>query len=363
MVNVRLEDVTKSYEDTVAVKNLNHEIRDKDLAVLVGPSGCGKSTTLRMIAGLETPTSGEIYIDDKVVNDLSPTERDVAMVFQELALYPHMTAYDNMAFGLRNLDYSDDEIEEKIEGAVEYLGIEELMDRKPSRMSGGQRQRVALGRALVRDPDVYLWDEPLSSLDAKQRRKMRAELQEIHKEIGATTILVTHDQTEAFTMGDRIAVMNDGEILQSGEPRDIYKDPNSEFVGGFMGSPPMNFFDCSIVENNGDLFLDGGEFSFPIPFDIEDDLKEGISKTEVRLGVRPEHINIVKSKSSETISAEIRVIEKMDTYQLVHLTIGGMDSVMKADPDLGVEVDTQVEVKFEPEEICIFEKASGKSLL
>ena len=257
MAQVLLKDLNKKYDEVHAVKDVNLHIRDKEFMVLVGPSGCGKSTTLRMVAGLEEITAGEIAIGDRVVNDLPPKDRDIAMVFQNYALYPHMSVYDNMAFGLKMRKFAKAEIEKRVKDAAQILGIQELLKRKPRQLSGGQRQRVAVGRAIVRHPQVFLFDEPLSNLDAKLRVQMRVELKKLHDRLETTAIYVTHDQVEAMTLGDRVVVMKDGWIQQVGEPLELYGTPANKFVAGFIGSPAMNFVDVTINEVNGALVADG----------------------------------------------------------------------------------------------------------
>ncbi|HEY8497197.1 MAG TPA: sn-glycerol-3-phosphate ABC transporter ATP-binding protein UgpC, partial [Limnochordales bacterium] len=256
MARVVLENVTKRYGNVVAVNKANLVIEDEEFVVLVGPSGCGKSTTLRMIAGLEEITEGNIYIGDRLVNDVPPKDRDIAMVFQNYALYPHMNVYDNMAFGLKLRKFPKDEIDRRVREAARMLGIEHLLDRKPKQLSGGQRQRVAVGRAIVREPAAFLMDEPLSNLDAKLRVQMRAELSKLHNRLRTTTIYVTHDQTEAMTMGDRIVVMKDGFIQQVGAPLEIYENPNNVFVAGFIGSPAMNFLNAVLRRDGDDVVVD-----------------------------------------------------------------------------------------------------------
>jgi len=271
MANVILKSLTKKFKEVTAVDNVNIEIKDKEFAVLVGPSGCGKTTTLRAIAGLEEATSGEIYIGDKLVNDVQPKDRDIAMVFQNYALYPHMDVYNNMAFGLKLRKFPKKEIDQRVEEAAEILGIENLLKRKPKQLSGGQRQRVAVGRAIVRKPKVFLFDEPLSNLDAKLRKfpkkeiDQRAEISKLHRKLEATIIYVTHDQVEAMTMADRMFIMNDGRLQQAGAPLEVYKKPNNKFVAGFIGSPAMNFIDSKVAKENGDYFIDADSFKVKVP--------------------------------------------------------------------------------------------------
>ncbi len=325
MAEVVLKNVVKRYEgnEEDTVKNISLEIRDKEFMILVGPSGCGKSTTLRMIAGLEEITSGEIYIGEKLVNDLPPKDRDIAMVFQNYALYPHMTVYDNMAFGLKLRGVPRDEIERRVKEAAATLGLEHLLDRKPKALSGGQRQRVALGRAIVRHPSVFLMDEPLSNLDAKLRVQMRAELNKLHKRLQTTVIYVTHDQTEAMTMGDRICVLNNGIVQQCDTPQNIYDNPANKFVAGFIGSPSMNFLDC--VLRQGVLKTDNFELRLPKKLLKQFNLSryEGV---KVTLGVRPEHIYDKSTAPFQTrddiaFDATIEVIEPMGAENYFYLRI------------------------------------------
>ena len=268
MSQVVIRNANKKYDEVHAVKDVNLQIRDKEFMVFVGPSGCGKTTTLRMVAGLEAITSGDILIDDRVVNDLPPMDRDIAMVFQNYALYPHMSVYDNMAFGLKMRKFDKAEIGKRVQRAAEILDIAELLERKPRQLSGGQRQRVALGRAIVRDPKVFLFDEPLSNLDAKLRVQMRVELKKLHERLGTTAIYVTHDQVEAMTLGDRVVVMKDGWVQQVGEPLELYNTPANKFVAGFIGSPAMNFADVTVTEANGSLLAENKGLRIKLPDEI-----------------------------------------------------------------------------------------------
>src|SRR5499426_2750529 len=261
MAQVVLKDLNKKYDEVHAVKDVNLHIRDKEFIVLVGPSGCGKSTTLRMVAGLEEITAGEISIGERIVNDLPPKDRDIAMVFQNYALYPHMSVYDNMAFGLKMRKFTKPEIRKRVQEAAEILDIGQLLQRKPRQLSGGQRQRVALGRAIVRHPQVFLFDEPLSNLDAKLRVQMRVEIKKLHQRLGTTAIYVTHDQIEAMTLGDRVVVMKDGLVQQVGEPLELYNSPANRFVAGFIGSPAMNFADVTLAEKNGHVVAEAAGLS------------------------------------------------------------------------------------------------------
>src|SRR3989339_1304110 len=291
MAKVILEKIEKRFINNPkpAVAEMSLEINDKEFVVLVGPSGCGKSTTLRMIAGLEEITSGRILIDDKVVNEIPPKDRDVAMVFQNYALYPHMTVYDNMAFGLKIRKYPKDEIKRRVMEAAEILGIQELLERRPKQLSGGQRQRVAVGRAIVRKPKVFLFDEPLSNLDAKLRVQMRTELKKIHERLQATMIYVTHDQTEAMTMGDKICVMKDGIVQQIDGPLSLYDKPSNKFVGGFIGNPPMNFVEVDVIKRDEDCYLSEGMFELKMPKEHAERLGSYVGK-KVFIGIRPEDI-------------------------------------------------------------------------
>src|SRR5216117_1960160 len=278
MAQVMMKDLNKKYDEVHAVKDVNLHIRDKEFMVLVGPSGCGKSTTLRMVAGLEEITSGEISIGDRVVNDLPPKDRDIAMVFQNYALYPHMSVYDNMAFGLKMRKFPKPEIQKRVQDAAEILGIQELLKRKPRQLSGGQRQRVAVGRAIVRHPQVFLFDEPLSNLDAKLRVQMRVELKRLHERLETTAIYVTHDQVEAMTLGDRVVVMKDGWIQQVGEPMELYNAPATRFVAGFIGSPAMNFAAVTVTEANGSLIAESSGLRIELPDEIAQRLRGHIGR-------------------------------------------------------------------------------------
>jgi multiple sugar transport system ATP-binding protein len=289
MAGIVLKNVYKSYGDVKIVKDFNLEVPDKEFCILVGPSGCGKTTTLRMVAGLEDITAGDIYIDGIRVNDIPPKNRDIAMVFQNYALYPHMTVYENMGFALKLKGYDRTEIEKRVKEAADILGIGHLLDRKPKQLSGGQRQRVAVGRAIVRKPKVFLFDEPLSNLDAKLRVQMRAELKKLHERLQSTMIYVTHDQTEAMTMGDKICVMKDGIIQQIAGPLELYNQPSNKFVAGFIGSPPMNFFNVDVTASGSDILLKEGTFDITVPVFIKDKIAPYVNKKLV-MGVRPEDI-------------------------------------------------------------------------
>jgi multiple sugar transport system ATP-binding protein len=297
MATVQLKHITKVYEGGVkAVNDVNIDVEDQEFVVLVGPSGCGKSTTLRMIAGLEDITSGELFIDGKVVNEVPPKDRDIAMVFQNYALYPHMTVYDNMAFGLKIRKFPKEEIDQRVREAAKILEIEELLDRKPKALSGGQRQRVAVGRAIVRKPKVFLFDEPLSNLDAKLRVQMRAEISSLHNRLKATMIYVTHDQVEALTMADKIVVMKFGVIQQIGGPLELYNEPQNKFVAGFIGSPPMNFLETKVEKQGEDIYVNEGSFSIKVLPEQAKFLTPYIGKSVV-FGIRPEDVTFSKGSS------------------------------------------------------------------
>ncbi len=325
MANVRFQNVSKIFDRSVtAVAAFDLEIHDKEFVVLVGPSGCGKSTTLRMIAGLENPTSGEIYIGDKLVNDMAPKDRDIAMVFQNYALYPHMTVYENIAYGLRLRKFPKRVIDEKVREAARSLAITELLDRKPKALSGGQRQRVAIGRAIVREPQVFLMDEPLSNLDAKLRNQMRAEILMLRKRLNTTFVYVTHDQTEAMTLGDRIVIMKDGHIQQVGTPQEVFSHPANQFVGGFIGTPQMNFFhgELRLVDDRYQVVVD--DFSVEISKEKQARLRAcSIGTQPVIVGIRPEHLQL----NASGIPADLGVHEMMGSSVHVHLNAQKQDVV------------------------------------
>ena len=311
----------------IAVDDFNLEIADKEFIVLVGPSGCGKSTTLRMVAGLEDITSGELVIDGKVVNDVAPKDRDIAMVFQSYALYPHKTVYENMAFSLRLKKLPKDEIDRKVREAAEILDITQYLDRKPKALSGGQRQRVAIGRAIVRNPKVFLMDEPLSNLDAKLRNQMRAEIIKLRQRIDTTFIYVTHDQTEAMTLGDRIVIMKDGVIQQTGTPQQVFNHPENLFVAGFIGMPQMNFFDAELVKNNGEYAVKLGPATVTLSEDKQRRLREkNVAPQTVTLGVRPENISLTEAEDG--VSGAVDVSEMMGSEVHLHLNAEGKDTVI-----------------------------------
>jgi multiple sugar transport system ATP-binding protein len=320
MVAIKLENVNKKFGKVLTLPNVNLEIQDKEFMVLVGPSGCGKSTTLNLIAGLEYVTEGQIYFDDQDVTFLPPKQRKVAMVFQSYALYPHMNVYDNMAFGLKLSKMPKNEIDKRIKEAASILEIEDLLDRKPKDMSGGQRQRVALGRAVVRDPSVFLFDEPLSNLDAKLRVQTRGEIIKLHKRLKTTLIYVTHDQVEAMSMADRITILNYGKIQQVGTPRDVYNNPKNLFVAGFIGSPSMNFIECEINEDK--LIIDN--IKYPIPADWKGKLE---TKSKLIFGIRPEHVIVSKSPKEGSYLVTLIVFEYLGSDSLLTLKISDKLSI------------------------------------
>lgn len=357
-----MRNVTKIFGGKiVAVKDFSLDVADKEFVVLVGPSGCGKTTTLRMIAGLEEVTSGEIYIDGKLVNDLPPKDRDIAMVFQNYALYPHMTVYDNISFGLRLRNYPKQEIEKRVREAAEILGISSLLDRKPRELSGGERQRVAVGRAIVRNPKVFLFDEPLSNLDAKQRIEMRAEISKLHQRLGATVIYVTHDQVEAMSMGDRIVVMDKGMIQQVADPITLYSKPANKFVASFIGSPPMNFFDGTIVKGEAGYFFVEEErrLELLIPWDQVPAVSRYEGK-EIILGIRPENISRREKPWSRRMKAEgiIEILEPMGAEAFIYVGIKGLSIVVREEEYEGLLVGQRVELFFDMTKAHFFDKGS-----
>jgi multiple sugar transport system ATP-binding protein len=366
MANVVLTNITKRFGDVVAVDDVNLEIADREFVVLVGPSGCGKTTTLRMIAGLEDISGGEISIGDRVVNKLTPMERNIAMVFQSYALYPHMKVFDNMAFGLKMRKIAKEQREEQVKKAAEILGIENLLDRKPKQLSGGQRQRVALGRAIVRDPDVFLFDEPLSNLDAKLRVQMRIELKKLHERLQATVVYVTHDQVEAMTMGDRIVVMKDGIVQQVGKPLDLYNRPVNLFVASFIGSPAMNFVPCQVVEEESRYHIDTGDYRFALP----DSLSSQVSAAkgdEFMFGIRPEHFQNTLAENDRVgdlpvIEATINVIETLGKETFLDLNTGAHSLTALLDADIEAKTHQDIELVPNMDKIHLFSSESGEAI-
>jgi multiple sugar transport system ATP-binding protein len=335
MAGVALHNVVKRFDEVDAVRGINLDIPDKEFLVLVGPSGCGKSTTLRMIAGLEETTSGDIVIDGAVVNDVPPKDRDIAMVFQNYALYPHMTVFENMSFGLKLRRVPRAEIRARVEQAAKILDIADLMTRRPKQLSGGQRQRVAMGRAIVRNPKVFLFDEPLSNLDAKLRVQMRTEIKRVHQQVKTTTVYVTHDQVEAMTLADRVVVMNGGRIEQVGTPHDLYHRPKTRFVAGFIGSPAMNFLPCRVEQNDDGLVLRvADELAFPVPASRIERYRASAGKNLI-LGLRPEHITEPRGDARDArreFTATLDVVEPMGMETMVFFTIGGTEVCARVEP-------------------------------
>lgn len=359
MASVTYRNVIKSFGDVQVIKNLNLDIKDKEFVVFVGPSGCGKSTSLRMLAGLEEITSGEIMIGDRVVNDIPPKDRDIAMVFQSYALYPHMSVYDNMAFGLKLRKTPKSEIDRRVKTAAQSLGLEELLDRKPKQLSGGQRQRVAVGRAIVREPAVFLMDEPLSNLDAKLRVSARAEISRLHKRLETTFIYVTHDQVEAMTMGDRIAVMYDGVLQQVDSPRNLYDSPVNIFVAGFIGTPSMNFFDATLVSEEGKLIVDTGDFRVTVPDDRKKAYSNYVGK-QVTFGIRPEHIHATEFAPPGIVPSPIKgtaeVVELLGHELHVYLRTGKHVPIATIDTRKRLAVGNQVDLVVDMANMHIFDK-------
>ncbi|RSD29254.1 ABC transporter ATP-binding protein [Mesobacillus subterraneus] len=357
MAELKLDHIYKIYDNKVtAVEDFNLHIQDKEFIVFVGPSGCGKSTTLRMIAGLEEISKGDFYIDGKRVNDVPPKDRDIAMVFQNYALYPHMTVYDNMAFGLKLRKFAKDEIDRRVKEAAKILGLEPYLDRKPKALSGGQRQRVALGRAIVRDAKVFLMDEPLSNLDAKLRVQMRAEIAKLHRRLNTTTIYVTHDQTEAMTMATRLVVMKDGIIQQVGAPKDVYENPENVFVGGFIGSPSMNFFNGKLEE--GKFTVNNSSIAIP-----EGKMKvlraQGYVGKDIILGVRPEDLHdepvFIDASQGSTVKATVEVSELTGAETMIYSQFEGQDFVARVDSRTDVTPGQVIELAFDMNKVHFFD--------
>jgi len=363
MVSVALESLSKFFGEVKAVDNVSLNIKDKEFVTLLGPSGCGKTTTLRLIAGLEKPDVGNIYIGEKLVNDLTPKDRNVAMVFQSYALYPHMTVFDNIAFSLKLKKTPKNEISKRVKEVAGLLGIEELLNRKPKALSGGQRQRVALGRAMIREPDVFLMDEPLSNLDAKLRVQMRVELKKLQKDLGVTTVYVTHDQIEAMTMSDRIVLMNEGKMMQVGTSEQVYSNPANIWVAGFIGSPPMNFIDCSLEVKNGETYLVHEDFQLPLPDDVADIVKEKAEGQEIVLGFRPEDLLVTLKREDDAIKAKVYALEPIGDALIVDLLIGESLVKARARADLKLKLESDVYLKIMLDKIHIFDKKSQQAIL
>jgi multiple sugar transport system ATP-binding protein len=363
MAKVELKGISKVYDGNVrAVDNANILVDDKEFVVFVGPSGCGKSTTLRMIAGLEDISEGELYIDGEIMNDVPPKDRNIAMVFQNYALYPHMTVFENMAFGLRIKKVPKDEIQRRVNDAARILDIEKFLDRKPKALSGGQRQRVAVGRAIVRNPKVFLFDEPLSNLDAKLRVQMRAELSDLHIRLNATMIYVTHDQVEAMTMANKIVVMKDGKIQQIGSPLFLYNHPVNKFVAGFIGSPPMNFLTVKVSEKGGSVVLDEGTFELKPTAEHAEYLKKYVGK-EVFFGIRPEDLTYTPKPSDNNLPAKITVVEPLGADIHLWLTTGTQSLVARTEPHYEFKVGDTANFNPRMEKARYFDKETELSVL
>lgn len=369
MATLKFVNINKIYDNKVqAVFDFNLDVRDKEFIVFVGPSGCGKSTTLRMVAGLEEITSGELYINDRLVNDIAPKDRDIAMVFQSYALYPHMTVFDNMAFGLKLRKIPKEEIEKRVNEAAAILGLEPYLNRRPKALSGGQRQRVALGRAIVRSPKVFLMDEPLSNLDAKLRVQMRSEIAKIHERVGATTIYVTHDQTEAMTMATRIVIMKDGHIQQIGSPKEVYNFPANIFVGGFIGSPAMNFLRGKYID--GKFVIEADKTQRRIELDLTDELRkniQGFENEEIVLGIRPEDIYVdgpiaEKNKGSQC-EVECDVVELLGHELIVYGYMNGQRIIVKTSATHDIQVHDKIMFAFDMSRAHCFDPESTNRLV
>ncbi|HEY6024045.1 MAG TPA: sn-glycerol-3-phosphate ABC transporter ATP-binding protein UgpC [Pseudolabrys sp.] len=362
MAEVALHKVVKKFGDIEAVRSIDLDIPDNEFVVLVGPSGCGKSTTLRMIAGLEEITSGDISIGGEVVNDLPPKDRDIAMVFQNYALYPHMTAYENMSFGLKLRKFSKAEIRQRVEHAARILDITELLDRRPKALSGGQRQRVAMGRAIVRNPKVFLFDEPLSNLDAKLRVQMRTEIKRVHQKVKTTTVYVTHDQVEAMTLADRVVVMNSGRIEQIGTPQELYHHPRTRFVAGFIGSPAMNFIPCQLERSGGGLNVRISDtISLPVPSEKAARYQANIGK-QVILGLRPEHITEPRQNGREdggNFSITLDVVEPMGMETMVFFTVNGTEICGRVEPNSAGNAGETMRLHANMDHLHIIDPATG----
>ncbi|MDB4349848.1 sn-glycerol-3-phosphate ABC transporter ATP-binding protein UgpC [Omnitrophica bacterium] len=367
MARVQLKNVDKVFPGGVsAVKNVDLDVEDKEFLVLVGPSGCGKSTTLRVVAGLEKATHGDVYIGDRLVNDIPPKDRNIAMVFQNYALYPHMDVFNNMAFGLKLRKYPRADIKERVVEAANMLGIEELLHRKPKELSGGQRQRVAVGRAIVRKPHVFLFDEPLSNLDAKLRIQMRTEINKLHIRLQTTMIYVTHDQIEAMTLGNRIAVMKDGCIQQLAEPVNVYDKPVNKFVAGFIGTPPMNFIDGRIIKREDNFYFDEGRFTVKVTDEMMPALEDYLGKPVI-FGIRSEDIYdklfVTEAPPENTITASVEVIEPMGSEVYLYLTTGLHSFIAKVGGHASPVINQDMDLVFDMSKIHFFDKDTEKTIV
>ncbi len=368
MANLSLKNIYKRYSGgVVAVSDFNLEIEDKEFIILVGPSGCGKSTTLRMIAGLEEISDGELYIDGRLVNEVAPKDRDIAMVFQNYALYPHMTVFENMAFGLKLRKMPRDEIKRRVHEAAQILDIEHLLDRKPKALSGGQRQRVALGRAIVREPKVFLMDEPLSNLDAKLRVQMRTEIGKLHQKLQTTFIYVTHDQTEAMTMGSRIVVMKDGIVQQVDSPMNLYNTPANKFVAGFIGSPQMNFIDAKLTREDDDAFLSFGASKIKLAAEKVAAIPAEYFGKDVTMGIRPEDLHddeaFIASAADSVIDAKVEITEMMGAETYLYLLVEGVAFTARVNPKSTSKLGDTIKIAIDPNKIHIFDKDTELAIL
>lgn len=367
MAEVKLQKISKTYEGgNRVVHSVDIEIKDREFVVLVGPSGCGKTTTLRMIAGLEEITGGELFIDGKLVNDLPPKDRDIAMVFQNYALYPHMTVRENMSFGLKLRKMPKAEIEERVNEAASILELGEYLNRKPKALSGGQRQRVAVGRAIVRKPKVFLFDEPLSNLDAKLRVQMRAEISRLHKQLEATMIYVTHDQVEAMTMGDRICVLNAGFVQQFDEPMNLYEKPANKFVAGFIGSPSMNFIPGKINRHLNNYTFESEGRKVSVEFDRSKYDNALGDATNVIAGIRPEHFrphSAIEKEGVNVVEAELDLVELMGNEEYLHFTVEGIKFVARVNTGIRYKAGEKIELEFDTSAVHLFDAGSEKNLL
>ncbi|GGA94804.1 ABC transporter ATP-binding protein [Brucella endophytica] len=357
MASITIKNLVKKFGDLTIIPGLDLEIADEEFVVFVGPSGCGKSTLLRMIAGLEPSTAGELFIGDTKVNDVPASKRDIAMVFQDYALYPHMTVYDNMAFALELRGMTKTEIDKRVRRAAALLHIESFLDRKPKALSGGQRQRVAMGRAIVRDPKVFLFDEPLSNLDAKLRGQVRTEIKALSQDLKTTMVFVTHDQVEAMTMADRIVVLKGGEVQQYGRPEEVYETPANQFVAGFIGSPAMNFFDIR-RSGNSLVFTGAPDLAAPVPPSIQFALGD---KSEALLGIRPEHL-VPGDGVPGAIPAMIDLVEPLGSDTLVHFDLAGTRTVARVDPELRPKVGNRLAFTVQPGRLHVFDKTDGRAI-
>lgn len=359
MASVTYKNVYKRFGDVTAVEDLSMEVADKEFVVFVGPSGCGKSTCLRMLAGLEEITEGEILIGDRLVNDVPPKDRDIAMVFQSYALYPHMSVYDNMAFGLKLRKTPRDEIDRRVREAADILGLSNLLDRKPKALSGGQRQRVAVGRAIVREPAVFLMDEPLSNLDAKLRVSARAEITKLHQRLGTTFIYVTHDQVEAMTMGDRIAVLDDGNLQQIDTPFSLYAEPANVFVAGFIGSPSMNFFNATLVGEEGNLYVDAADFRLQVPPERKSMYDSYVGR-EVIFGIRPEHVHAPEYAPPDIGAAKfqgtVELVELLGHELHLYMNSGTNSFVATVDTRMQTNIGNQIDLVADMNNMHVFDK-------